>query len=303
MAWIHASIPQSGTETRCRWRRRYTALALILVVPLTLSCGTAGQRHAQAQAKLEEARRLFAANRAGDAIKAADDAQAADPKWPDPHKFKAEVLTHSSHFRQAYDELLAAYRLNPDDLQAAIAVLSAPGYPPAADQEPIARKAVAEAPDNSMTHFYLALALEAGGPAHYTEAMTSLKQARQLAPDAIQPMIETGKLSSMQGDQTTAVELLQKAISGLGDEMQHGHVSPDKLEDWLQLQRSAFFWMSQAYRRKGDARTADKAAAVAARLSATTAMLRTLKDRAAARPDDLDTQRKLKSLLETGRLG
>jgi len=298
LASINASTLQNHTD-RSRTRRRAVPV-VFLVVLAACSCNSPSRGRAPAQAKLDEARRLFTAKRDRDAIKAADEAAAYDPKWPEPHKFKADVLNHSSHFRQAFEELMVAYRLDPEDVQAALAVLGSPGYAPAAELEPIARKAVSGAPDNPLTNYYLGLTLEGCGPSRYAEAMESLQKARQLGPDAILPMIEVGKLSCMVGDETASIGALEKAVARLNEEIKQGDMSPDKLEDWLQLQRSAFFWLSQAYRRKGDAALADKAAAVAARLSATTATLRTLKDRAAARPDDQDTKRRLKSLLETG---
>jgi tetratricopeptide (TPR) repeat protein len=291
MPWIHVSTRRRPAET----------LAALAPVLLLASCGSPQRDRPAAEASLKEARRLLSANNPIEAARAADEAAARDPLWPEPHKFKADVLNRSSHFRQAYQELVAAYRLAPNDVSSALAVLAVPGYAPASEREPIARKAASDAPENPMTHYNLGLILQSEGPAHYVEAMAALEKARALAPDALPVLIEEGKLRSIQGDQQAALDLLNHAASELNDEVREGRMTQDKLEEWLQLERSTFFCMTQAYQRKGDHAHARKAAAIAARLGSTTATLRNLKDRSAARPDDIETKQRLKSLLETGR--
>jgi hypothetical protein len=81
-----------------------------------------------------------------------------------------------------------------------------------------------------------------------------------------------------------------------------GNPTQQMLEEWLDLQTKACFWLNQAYRRKGDHVRAAKVARIAARLSETSAALRILKDRAAARPNDQETRRRLQTLITTGRL-
>jgi tetratricopeptide (TPR) repeat protein len=285
--------------------RKCRVWSLLLVAFLTVSCFSCSsqpQGREAARAKLDEAQRLMADNRVTDALKAADAAAACDPAWPEPHRFKASVYKRSSHFRQAYEALLAAYRLAPTDAQAALEVLASSGYAPASELVPIARTAVAGAPGNPMTHYYLGLQLEASGPEHYREAMECYRQSLTLAPDAIHPMIAAGRLSSIQGDQAGAVALLERAVARLNAGMGQEQPTQERLEEWLQLQTKAVFWLNQAYRRKGDQVRAAKVARIAARLSETNAALRMLKDRAAARPDDLETRRRLQTLIATGRL-
>jgi tetratricopeptide (TPR) repeat protein len=275
--------------------------ALLLVTFLAFSCSNPQGRTAATE-KLDEAKRLLTQNRMEEALKAAEAAEAFDPTWTEPHRFKADVYKRSSHFRQAYEELLAAYRFAPNDPQAALAVLSSSGYAPPSELIPIARAAVAGAPDNPLTHYYLGLQLEASGPEHYAEAMECYRQSLKIAPEALLPTIAAGRLSSMRGDQAGAVALLERAITRLNAGMGQGNPTQQMLEEWLDLQTRAFFWLNQAYRRKGDKVRAEKIARIAARLSETKATLRMLKDRAAARPDDLETRRRLQTLITTGRL-
>lgn len=290
MRWINVS----------GWRSR--AWALLLVATLTVSCSNQQRDRAAAQEKLDEAQRLMAKNRAEEALKAADAAAVRDPTWTEPYRFKANVYKRSSHFRLAYEAHLAAYRLAPTDAQAAIEVLASSGYAPASELLPIARAAVAGAPDNPMAHYYLGLQLEASGPEHYAEAMECYRQSLKIAPEAILPTIAAGRLSSIQGDQAGAVTLLERAVARLNAGMGQEQPTQQMLEEWLQLQTKAVFWLNQAYRRKGDHGRAAKLARIAARLSETNAALRMLKDRAAARPNDLETRRRLQTLIATGRL-
>jgi tetratricopeptide (TPR) repeat protein len=290
MLWIHVS----GRKSR--------AWALLVFAFLAVSCSNQQQGRTAAREKLDEAQRLLADNHAAEALKAADAAVVYDPTWPEPHRFKADVYKRSSHFRQAYEELAAAYRLAPTDVQAALAVLEVPGYVPASELAPIARAAVAGAPDNPMAHYYLGLQLEASGSEHYPEAMECYRQSLKLAPDAILPLIASGRLSSIQGDQAGAVALLERAVALLNAGRGQEPPTQQRLEGWLELQTKAFFWLNQAYRRKGDQSRASKVARIAARLSETKATLRMLKDRTAARPDDQETRRRLQALIATGRL-
>jgi len=248
---------------------------------------------------IQEASRLFREQRVDEALAALEKAKRSDPTSARPYLLKAELLMRSAHYREAYEEVAAAYRIAPNDPEATLTLLRMMrGFFPAAEVEKLARKAIAQAPNSGEAYYHLGLAIASTvDPKRYPEAMQAFKRASELAPSSAVTLIEMGKLYSQMGDNDRAEAMLKHAGRLLDMQRARGALPASRLEEWLRQRRAAAFWRAQVYRRMGRAEESRAATAEADRWSAQGQELRMLRDRAAASPPDLKARARLLEIL------
>lgn len=255
-----------------------------------------------ANGHLQEAERLVAAHQLNEALSEAQKAKDADPTLGRAYTLRAEIYSMSAHFREGRAELLAAHKALPDDLDVTFALLNdTMAYFPPAEAEAIARKAVAQAPDNARAHYYLGMAIVNGGdPKRYPEALKVFETANKLEPSGTGTLTEMAKLHLQTGNPTRALALLESAALILDEAKKQGPMPIPILEDWTKERRAVAFWSADALRRLKKPAESRAATALAHKLSAQTSELRALQARVASTPPDPAAQKRLQEIGEKG---
>jgi tetratricopeptide (TPR) repeat protein len=228
---------------------------------------------------------------------------------PDPREAAAELVTRAnrlqkaSEFRRETETLIEAAKLAPKDLNLLRRLLANPGQMPPKEIEKLARQALTIAPEDPELRYFLGAAIaEQGDPGRTMEAEQELRKSLDSAPDGIPSLIELGKLLASSGRHKEAIVPLAQAAANLdlAQERFAGGAPLTEIENWTTLRRNAAFWLAEAYRGAGHTKEARQAAEEAARRSREAATIRTLRDRAYARPPDPEARNRVEAIMRAG---
>jgi tetratricopeptide (TPR) repeat protein len=249
--------------------------------------------------EISKAQRLAQSGKLSESLALLEKAKHVDPKSPAPYIFRAQLLAQSFHMREALTEVERAQKIAPTDPDVALSVAKyTPPYLPSAQVEQAAKRAVELAPQNPEAHYYLGLAIAGSSDtARFPEAMREFEQANTLAPPQPKTLVELGKISLTSGDTTRGVAYLETALQLIDQERSRGQIP--RIVD-IQERKTVLFWLSQAYRRAGRTKDAQRASAASARASAEVHDFETLQSRAMATPPDLAAQKQLERYFSEG---
>jgi Flp pilus assembly protein TadD len=253
-------------------------------------------------AEISKAQRLAQSGKLSESLAVLEKAKSLDPKSPAPFILRAQILAQSFHMREALTEVEKAQKVAPADPEVALSVARyTPPYLSAAQVEHAARRAVELAPQNPEAHYYLGLAIAGSSDAaRFPEAVREFEKANALAPPQPKTLVELGKISLKTGDTARGVAYLETALQLVDQERSRGQIP--RIVD-MQERKTVLFWLSQAYRRAGLKKDAQRASAASARVSAHVHDFETLQSRAMATPPDLAAQKRLEKYFAAGEAG
>lgn len=220
---------------------------------------------ASADSSLNEGMEHARAGRIGEALKALDRAKRVDPKAVRPRLVRAQLLAASTRFRDAYDEMVEADRIAPNDHEVTMQLLRyIPPYLPPTEAEKVARKAVAQVPEDSEAWYRLGSVIAQDGRSErLPEALKALEESNRLAPMQPLTLVEMGKIHVKLRDSLRAVAELRAAWEILDRTLKSGRQPPEAL---LEYRRTTAFWLAQAYDLAGQREESQQMVRILARL-------------------------------------
>ncbi len=180
-----------------RWTSLIVLVALVGVFIYQWKRHVAAWRMEAARSHLREGNALMQEGKAEQALAAWREATRLSPHIPEPYIARGNYYWGQRQFRRAADEFSAAHRLKPNDVEILLALIQTLTDAGNRSQiEPLARRAVALAPDNPKAHAYLGIFLSHAShrPNALAEAERELKVAHRTSPGMPIPVIELGKL-------------------------------------------------------------------------------------------------------------
>ncbi len=231
------------------------------------------------------------------ALRLADRCIRAAPVDVSGYLLRASVRERSGQLEAAARDLGTAHRLAPARADIALRLLRilppSEGY---AEMEPVARAAIASAPDSPEAHLHLAVALAHNAdPARWVEAVPAFEAAARLNPYDARALIELGKLEARLGRDAAAARHLEEAQRRLA-RPEVRLLTRMRPFDLRAQQRTVAFWLKQVYQRQRSPRQAAVARELD-RLNGRWQEEKELRQRGLAVPPDWEAKRRLAALV------